>query len=132
MDQEFNMDNIVIDVDTDDVTLASLDNLRVGIRPSDVDNDDETRSTLASLTSIASALTNKSNKSTKSKSKRNNNKKQPIISKSDKILDELLPHMRNLALQQGNSAEAILLRKSLDALDQVSPPPEATAEEDQG
>jgi len=134
MDKEINMDNIAINVDTDDVTLTSLDNRRTVIRPADVDADDETQSTLVSVASIGTSNgtsnTDRSTKSTKSStSKRtttSQNSSKSESSNAEILLAQLLPHMRQLALQGGNSADAILFRKSLAALD-PPPPPEATA-----
>jgi hypothetical protein len=127
MDKEFNMENIAINVDTDDVTLTSLDNRRMNIRPADVDIDDETQSTLVSVASVGTSNTEKSRKSSKS----GNSQKQATNqsdntsenkSENDLLLSQLLPHMKALALQGGNSAEAILMRKSLEAIEKNSKP----------
>jgi hypothetical protein len=127
MDKEFKMENIAINVDTDDVTLTSLDNRRMNIRPADVDIDDETQSTLVSVASVGTSNTEKSRKSNKS----GNSQKQVTNqsdnttenkSENDLLLSQLLPHMKALALQGGNSAEAILMRKSLEAIEKNSKP----------
>ena len=129
LDQEFDMSELIEDVDTDDVTLSSLDKLRTLIRPADVDIDDETQSTLASLPSKSDQST-KSTSSPKPKSKATRTQKphsQSDTSNATDILNSIIPTMKALALQAGNSPDAILLRTSLEALEKRKPSPEAKA-----
>jgi hypothetical protein len=128
VDFEFNMDNYAVTVDTDDVTLASLDNKRMAIRPADVDVDDETQSTLASYASIVTQKIADAAKPSSPKIKQNKQqqKTETTIDNAEAILKKMLPHMRTLAIQAGTSSDAILLRQSLSSLDKAHPDLEAT------
>ena len=114
----------MVEVDTDDRTLTSYDQLRSGIRPTDVDHDEETQSTLASTGSKESKKSAKSAKSTNSKKLGANQTKSVAVDDGSQLYLKLLPHMRALALQ-GNSPDAILLRQGLDAIEKSHPPTEA-------